>query len=457
MSEERITQLNENTDADTAKNVHPSETPGAAEHTANVKRVLIYATTAYMIDRFNMMNIRLLQEMGYEVDAACNFESGNALSKERLRAFQEELDVMHVRRFQLPLTRNILDIRHNGAALRKSIRIMRENRYAFVHCHTPVGSVIARMAARATGTKIIYTAHGFHFFDGAPKLNWLLYYPIEKFFSGMTDVLITINREDYERAKAKFHMKRLEYVPGVGIDLGKFRQGTVVTIDSLEAANAAGADLYTDAANAGLPEEMADRSKLASAGIRKELGIGEDTFLMVSVGELSKRKNHIAALQALNEIEEEKAEGKQIPDYHYAIVGTSIGENTLQQYINEHGLQQKVTLLGFRTDVEDICRASDAFLFPSKQEGLPAALMEAMACGLPAAVSRIRGNADLIDEEGGFLFDLDAASIKEAILCLLSTTPKERRAMGEHNAAKIRSGFSTEAVRKRLEEIYGNI
>ena len=408
MSEERITQLNENADADTA----------------NVKRVLIYATTAYMIDRFNMMNIRLLQEMGYEVDAACNFESGNALSKERLRAFQEELDAMNVRRFQLPLTRNILDIRHNGAALRKSIRIMRENRYAFVHCHTPVGSVIARMAARATGTKIIYTAHGFHFFDGAPKLNWLLYYPIEKFFSGMTDVLITINREDYERAKAKFHMKRLEYVPGVGIDLSKFR---------------------------------GNRADLGNSGIRQALGVSEDTFLMVSVGELSKRKNHIAALQALCEIEQEKAEGKQIPDYHYAIVGTSIGENTLQQYINEHGLQQKVTLLGFRTDVEDICRAADAFLFPSKQEGLPAALMEAMACGLPAAVSRIRGNADLIDEEGGFLFDLDAHSIKEAILCLLSTTPEERRAMGEHNAAKIRSGFSTEAVRKRLEEIYGNI
>ncbi|MDO4961772.1 MAG: glycosyltransferase [Eubacteriales bacterium] len=419
------------------------------------RRVLFYATTAYMIDQFNMMNIRMLQDMGLAVDVACNFEHGNPVSPERLEAFKRELDEAGIDRIQLDLTRNIFDLIHNGSALGKSIRLMRERKYAFVHCHTPVGAVIARLACRATGTKVIYTAHGFHFFKGAPLLNWLVYYPIEKFFSGMTDVLITINKEDYDRARAKFHMKKLEYVPGVGIDMSRY--------------------------------EAPGRNR-----IRAELGIPDDAILMVTVGELSKRKNQIAVLKALAKLESEAEQavpagaGKQqgseaeqaapagadkpaetkaderragLPDYRFAIAGTGIYKEELQKFIDENGLAGKVMLLGFRTDIPEICRAADAFVFPSFQEGLPVALMEAMACGLPAAVSRIRGNADLIDENGGILFDLDKENkgVEEALLKLLSLSQEERRAYGAHNAEVIRRGFSTEAVKQRLQEIYERV
>ncbi len=397
------------------------------------KRVLIYATTAYMIDQFNRMNIRMLQDMGYTVEAACNFRRGNPVTKERLQDFMDELDAMNVKHYQLDLTRNILDIYHNGSALIKTVGLLGGHRYEFVHCHTPVGSVIARIACALTGTKVIYTAHGFHFFDGAPFVNWALYYPIEKFFSRLTDVLITINREDYQRAQRRFHMKRLEYVPGIGINLARYRASEA------RAENAAFAGRVTE-----------------RESVRKEFGIPEDEFLVLSVGELSKRKNHMAVLNAIVQLEKNAPELYE--SFRYLIVGTGIYENQLQHFIDEHGMHDKIILTGYRTDVERICRAADGFLFPSLQEGLPVALMEAMASKLPAAVSRIRGNTDLIDENGGILFDpASEESIENALKELLSLTPEERELMGEHNAEVISSTFSLMAVSEKLREIYSGM
>ncbi len=402
----------------------------AAEKNHTESRVLIYATTAYMIDQFNRPNIRMLQNMGCTVDAACNFRRGNPVTKERLQDFRDELDAMGVAHYQMDLTRNILDIYHNGGALIKTIRLLRSRQYDFVHCHTPVGAVIARLACAMTGTRVIYTAHGFHFFDGAPWVNWAVYYPVEMLFSYITDVLVTINREDYQRARDRFHMKRLEYVPGVGINLALYRAS------ESRAENAASEGRETE-----------------RDSVRREFGVGQDKFLMLSVGELSKRKNHMAALKAIVELE------KDAPELYdkivYLIVGTGVYENQLQHYIDEHGMHDKIILTGYRTDVDRICRGADGFLFPSLQEGLPAALMEAMATRLPAAVSRIRGNTDLIDEEGGILFKPDSGeSIEAAIRDLLSLTPEQRKKMGEHNAEVITSTFSLMAVSERMEEIY---
>lgn len=393
------------------------------------KRVLIYATTAYMIERFNMMNIRLLQDLGYTIDVACNFESGNPMSRESLERFKAELKRMNVEAIQLPLNRRIYDILGNGRALLSSVRLMRRRQYSFVHCHTPVGAAAARLAAWLIGTKVIYTAHGFHFFDGAPRVNWILYYPVEKLLSRITDVLITINREDYERAKAKFRMKSLEYVPGVGIDAEKYE---------------------VDAASR---RQMREELEI-------ELGIAQGTKILLSVGELSRRKNHISVLRALASSREEFA------GCCYIIAGTGVYQDTLQQYIDEHQLQDMVRLVGYREDTLKLYCAADIFLFPSYQEGLSAALMEAMACGLPVAASRIRGNTDLIDAEGGTLFDVgkeprhiedESASvpyIRAALSELVKLPDETLAAMGEHNRDKIREGFGTDIVRERLREIY---
>ncbi len=465
-------------------------------------RVLIFATTAYMIERFNMMNISLLQDMGYTVDVACNFEFGNPMSTESIEDFKVRLKAIGVDAIQLPVNRRIYDLKNNGAAFIKTLKLMRGRKYRFVHCHTPVGSVVARLAAKFTATKVIYTAHGFHFFEGAPRINWMLYYPAEKLFSYITDVLITINREDYGRAHAKFGMKRLEYVPGIGIDTGKYTQC---------------------------------RDEKIRSAIRKELGIDDDVMLILMVGELSKRKNHISVLKAVAELTEKdgqrcvresvvskvktknytKSEGKSKSETKFeenehdlksesgsefelsckddtdslypselllqkneqetddtrrriciCIAGTGIYQDYFEQYIQEKHLQDSIKLLGYREDTIKLYTAADAFLFPSYQEGLSAALMEAMACGLPVAASRIRGNTDLVDEAGGMLFDVgrepkhindESRSVQEitkALVWLKGLSEYERKAMGAHNQDKIREHFDTATVRKRLHEIY---
>ncbi len=391
------------------------------------KRVLIYATTAYMIERFNMMNIRLLQDLGYTVDVACNFETGNPMSRESLESFKAELKALNVETIQLPLNRRIYDVIGNGRALFSSVKLMRDRHYSFVHCHTPVGAAVARLAAWLTGTRIIYTAHGFHFFDGAPRVNWLLYYPVEKLLSHLTDVLITINSEDYERARAKFAMKHLEYVPGIGIDTERF------TVDVLSR------------------KEM-----------RAELGIAPGTKILLSVGELSRRKNHISVLRAL-------ATSKELSGCCYVIAGTGVYRDALQQYIDEQHVEDRVRLIGYREDTRRLYCAADVFVFPSYQEGLSAALMEAMTCGLPVVASRIRGNTDLIDDEGGVLFEvgreprhiedesISVPYIREALESIFKLPEETLAAMGEHNRDKIREGFGTDAVRHRLKEIYTSL
>ena len=401
-------------------------------------RVLILATTAYMIERFNMINIKLLQEMGYTVDVACNFEYGNPMSKESLEGFRKKLKALGVEAIQLPVNRRIYDICGNGGALLKTIKLMHMRHYSFVHCHTPVGSVIARAAAGLTGTRAIYTAHGFHFFDGAPRINWLLYYPVEKLLSYLTDVLITINREDYKRARACFGMKRLEYVPGIGIDTAGF--------------------------NSCMDEAMC-------ISTRRELGIADDAMMVLMVGELSKRKNHISVLRAVAELKASESftvQGKS-RKLCICIAGTGVYSEYFEHFIQDKHLQNEVRLLGYREDMLKLYRAADAFLFPSYQEGLSAALMEAMACGLPAAASRIRGNTDLIDKEGGILFDVgreprriddeseSVHNIRKALEWLRNLSEEECKAMGEYNQAKIRENFDTAAVSQRLRQIYGAI
>ena len=316
-------------------------------------KMLMLATTAAMIEQFNKDNILILEKMGYEVHVAGNFIEGNPISEERLEQFKTWITEHNGKWFNLPSTRRPFDFKGNGKALQRVIELINENHYDFIHCHTPLGSVIGRIAAHRTHTRIIYTAHGFHFYKGAPLKNWLLYYPIERFLSRWTDVLITINKEDYERASSKFHARKTMYVPGIGVDTEKF---------------------------------AAKQSEEKRIQKRAEIGVPSDAIMMISVGELIPRKNHIVAVKAL----------QQLPkSYWYVIVGKGeLGSEFLE--LDNTG---RLVVLGYRTDVSDLLWSSDLFLFPSLQEGLPVALMEAMAAELPCLVSKIRGNVDLISDD----------------------------------------------------------
>lgn len=190
------------------------------------KKALMTASVASMIDLFNMDNIRLLQSLGYEVHVASNFAFGSITSQQRVDEFQVELEQAGIKTFQVPIPRSIFDIRNIIVSYRIMSRLCENEKYELMHTQSPIGGVVARMAAaqhRKQGLKVIYTAHGFHFFQGASFKNWLLFYPIEKFFSRYTDVLITINQEDYSRAK-KFSAGEVVYVPGIGVDIKRFRE-----------------------------------------------------------------------------------------------------------------------------------------------------------------------------------------------------------------------------------------
>ena len=379
-------------------------------------KALMVASVASMIDQFNRENISLLQTMGYEVDVACNFEVGNTSSEERVKRFRQELQKQEVGTFQLPIPRKILAFSYMIQAYKQLKKMVEEKQYTLVHCHSPIGSVIARLACRKQrkkGLKLIYTAHGFHFFTGAPKKNWLIFYPIEKIFARYTDILITICSEDYQRARKKKLGKNIVYSPGVGIDVDKVKK-----ID-----------------------KKADK--------RLMLGIREKDILVLSVGELNQNKNHETIVRALKQLNR--------TDVHYVICGQGDKKEELERMAKQFGMEERLHLLGFRTDALEWMKVADLFAFPSYREGLPVSLMEAMAAGLPVVCSKIRGNVDLIkDGEGGYMCEpMDVASFAENLSRLIKDA-EQRKCMGEKNQITVQQ-FDKSKVSEVMKKVYGAV
>lgn len=384
-----------------------------------MKKALILASTASMIDQFNMDNIALLQRE-YEVHVACNFLEGNTCSDEQIRLLKQNLTKMGVPYFQIDVTRNVTRLPQVFRAYKQTKKLFEKHEYTLVHCHSPIGGAVCRLAAmpfRKQGMKVIYTAHGFHFFKGAPLLNWLIYYPIEWCLAYVTDILVTINKEDHARALRQIHAKRIEYVPGIGIDTGKF-QG-----------------------NSGTRQEKS-----------RELGLATEDFLILTVAEMNRNKNHTTVIKALGLL-------KDLPEFsrmQYLICGKGELQSALEEEARQLGILDHIHFLGFRQDIHEIYSCCDMFAFLSYREGLSVALMEAMSCGLPAVCSRIRGNTDLIDDNvEGILVDHDPRAVADGILTLYrDSTLRER--LGSAAAKKINQ-FDTVSVRRRMEEIYKSI
>ena len=372
-------------------------------------KALMLASVASMIDLFNSDNIDILLSLNYEVHVATNFNEGSITSQERVNKYRNELLQRNIKPFNIPIPRSLFKIKGIVSAYKQIKKIVNDNEYRIVHCHSPIGGVICRLAcrkARKHGTKVIYTAHGFHFHKGAPLKNWLRFYPAEKLCAHFTDTLITINQEDYNLARKKMKAKSVEYVPGVGVDTSKFANVEI------------------------------DRDKK-----RHELDIPVDKKLLISIGELSIRKNHEIAIRALSNIE----------NVCYVVVGKGNKREYLEKLTNDLNLSDRVRLVGSRQDIGELLKASDLFVFPSFQEGLPVSLMEAMAVGLPVVCSNIRGNCDLIDENGGVLFDPHSVDdCKNAITKALNSNMAD---MGKYNQVKV-SNFSYEKVHNQMLEIY---
>ena len=368
-----------------------------------MKKILYVATVVKThIMTFHIPFLKMLKEMGYETAVAARNDYENPA--DCVIPYCDNY-------YDIPFERSPLKLL-NIKAYKALKKLINEGNYDIIHCHTPVGAMLTRLAASGAckrGTKVIYTAHGFHFFKGAPLKNWLLYYPVEKLCSYLTDVLITINKEDYALAQQKMKAKKVVYIPGVGIDLEKFRKTTI--------------------------------NKQAK---RAELGIPEKTFLLLSVGELNRNKNHETVIRAIAEM----------PNVHYMIAGQGPLQDHLQALILNMELSERVHLLGFRTDIPELCKAADAFVFPSFREGLSVSLMEAMACGLPVACSRIRGNTDLIDEDGGILFD--PHSVEDCRNAIETLVQQDLHKLSEYNLERIHA-FRIEQIIEATKKLYSNL
>jgi len=364
-------------------------------------KILYVTTISNTVNAFLIPHIKMLIDEGHQVDVVFNIE----------QEVKPEIFEMGCKVYELPLQRSPFS-RDNFRAYKMWKNIIISGGYDLVHTHTPVASAIVRVACRNLNrVRVLYTAHGFHFYKGAPLINWLVYYPVEKWLARYTDTLITINKEDYEKAKSKFKAKRVEYIPGVGISIDKFNKVKI--------------DRYLKRNNLGLPT---------------------DAFVVLSVGELNKNKNHEVIIRAISKVDN--------PHIHYVICGEGQLGGYLRNLSKELGIEKRVHLLGFRKDIPEICKTSDVFAFPSLREGLSVALMEAMANGLPIMCSDIRGNKDLIDDnKGGFLIDpTDVDEFAEKIL-LLNEEQNRKKNMGLYNANRIKE-FELKNVLKETAKLY---
>ncbi|EOU1715345.1 glycosyltransferase family 4 protein [Clostridium perfringens] len=311
-----------------------------------MKKVLYITTVSRTINAFLVPHIEMLLENGYKVDCATCVD----------KKVNQVLINKGVKIFNIPFSRSPLSF-GNIKAFKELIKLQKENKYGIVHVHTPVASIYGRLLKiRFPKLKTIYTAHGYHFLKGGPKIGWIIYYPIEKMMAKLTDVTININKEDYEITKTKLNSKKCYLINGVGLDLNQYKP----------------------------------LSKEKQEFKRKELGLEKYDFVVIMIAELNENKNQIQLIKAM----------ELLKDKYPNIKAISIGEGhkfeELQQEINNRGLKNNFKLLGFRTDVNELINISDIGILLSYREGLPRNIMELMANGKRIVATNIRGNRDIV-------------------------------------------------------------
>lgn len=366
----------------------------------HIKKILFISNISKRITNFTIPSILASTKLGYEFHLASN-----------------QIDFIndtefYIKTHHLDIERNPLSIK-NIRVLFKLIRLIKREKYDVIHCNTPVGGILGRIAGKVCRVeRIIYSAHGFHFYKGAPLIN-KIYKFIEWFLSKETDAIITMNAEDYDAAKRFKKDTNVYFINGVGVDTSEY----------------------------GL-------QKINSVEYRKSLKLDIDDIILISMGDLIKRKNYKLSIEVIKLLNN--------PKVHLLICGCGSQLNSLHQQAIRLGIESQIHFLGFRKDIKELLNISDIFLFTSSQEGLPRSLMEAMASGLPCIVSKIRGNIDLIEDgKGGYLCDLkDKHGFVTNLNCLIKDK-NLRRSMGIRNKETIKN-YDIKKICIDMENIYRN-
>lgn len=317
-------------------------------------KILFTASVPSHIRAFHLPYLKWFQEQGYETHVACN----------------DILDLPYIDKFwKVDFSRSPFSIDNLKAYIQLKKIIDREE-YILINCHTPAASVVTRLAAKTTrknGTKVLYTAHGFHFYKGGPLQYWVLFYPIELILSYHNDAIITINQEDFNRIKENgSNSSDYHIIPGIGVDNSRF-----------------------------YPLNTEEKKEL-----RKRLNFPIDRKIIVYAAEFIDRKNHQFIIDAI------AIYRKDFQDKVILFAGKGILEEKLMKLVKKLKLDHIIKFIGFRRDIDKIFQLADLGVSSSKQEGLPINMVEAMMCGIPIVASRVRGHVDLIEEDyNGYLFD----------------------------------------------------
>ncbi|GFI36194.1 putative glycosyltransferase EpsD [Lachnospiraceae bacterium] len=381
-----------------------------------MKNILILTTTSDFLEKFEKSDVKILKDMGCHIHYAANTKEEQPLFSEK------EVTSMGIRIHDLDIERSPYMLRNNVRALRQIIKIVREHDIDLIHCHTPVGGVLGRLAGRyfrKRGLKVIYTAHGFHFYKGAPLLNNTVFYWVERIMAHYTDILVVINQEDYESG-CKFRLRKggkVYYIPGVGLDLMKY---------------------------APMSEDKRSQK-------RKSLGVKENEFFLVSVGELNENKNHVVVLKMLAGLKRSSS-GLKVK---YGICGDGFFRERMERWIRQAGLEEEVCIYGFTRQVPDIVGCADALIFPSKREGLGMAALEALSMGIPVLASDNRGTREYMEDgKNGFVCKYnDVNGFLKGIRKLQVMQTEEREKMSQACRASVER-FAKKYSDKIMREVY---
>lgn len=369
----------------------------------DMKKILFVATIFKHFRAFHLPYIEWFKQQGWQVDAMANGD--------------DPLEEAH-HSYNVPVSRSPFSL-SNVKAIKQAKAIINQEKYDIVYCHTAMGAVLARLAAKKArkkyGTKVIYVAHGFHFFKGGPLKSWLMYYPMEKYLSKYTDAIVTINEEDYQLVKTRGFRNIDTYkIPGIGTNTSRL----------IETNNAVRAELRT------------------------QYGYSQDSFILIYIAEYIERKNHKFIIDSMDELK------KQIPTIKVLFAGRGRLMDAMIEYAKQKGVDSYIDFLGFRKDIGQLIALSDVGISASRQEGLGLNLAEEMFAGLPIVATVDRGHKEIVkDEYNGFMYaQLDHAGFENAV-CKLYLDPELRKKMGE-NAKEYIQKFSLDNAMASLTEIY---
>lgn len=364
------------------------------------KKILVLCTSDNMVTQFLLPHIKFMEDAGNTIEIACG-KSGYWFN---------DLVKMGYTVHELPCSRSVFTKKNIKAFLMLE-KIVKEKKYDLIYCQQAIGGMRGRLVGRKYKIPVIYTTHGFSFYKGCSLKAKFLYKPAEKYFAKFTDVLVTINDEDFEAAK-KIKKDNVFKVSGIGYDPKKYQ------------------------------------NQLSHAEARKMLSIKDDEILVCTIAEYIKRKNYKTMLKTM---------AKLPKNIKFIACGTGVLFDEMKKYVKKLHIEDRVFLAGYRKDVNNVLAASDIFFLPSYSEGLTLSIIEAMNFGLPVVTSDVRGNRDLIENgKGGYVCGAnDSDKFAESIMTLANNS-ELRKQFGEYNKSQC-DKYTLEKVLKQLEEVYSHI